>query len=104
MQLGGRLVSNTSTEITTKSSVEEAAEAFKIAGSASFSYSGVGASAGSSYESNEGQKEGSKSAKFNQSIAWEGQGGDTLLSNKYVIIIIGSYKSCPEKPVTFMGD
>jgi hypothetical protein len=82
VQLGGRLYCLTSKEASGQSSVTERTAAFKAAASVSFSSAFANGSASASHERGGASKALENAADLNISVAWEGQGGDTLLSNK----------------------
>ncbi|KAK2782960.1 hypothetical protein FQN52_000512 [Onygenales sp. PD_12] len=81
IQLGGRLFCTHSKESSGTASEADRTSAFKAAASASFSSPFATGSASASYEQGGATKSLDKAADLNVSIAWEGQGGDTLLSN-----------------------
>jgi hypothetical protein len=62
--------------------VTEKTAAFKAAASVSFSCAFASGSASASHEQGGASKALANAADLNISVAWEGQGGDTLLSNK----------------------
>ena len=82
VQLGGRLYCTNSKESTAQSSETDRTAAFKAAASASFSSAFATGSAGASHEQGKASKALDNAADLNISVAWEAQGGDTLLSNK----------------------
>ncbi|WXC44416.1 hypothetical protein QX201_004150 [Fusarium graminearum] len=90
VQIGGRLSSSEKVTSTQDASTQSQIRKLKANASASVSSSFFQASASYSNEKQSNESKSSDSKSLNKSMAWEATGGDTLLCNRYVLILKNS--------------
>lgn len=86
IKLGGTLIASEDSSAVSGQTKETKEKAMKVSAAASFSSSFAQGSASASHS--HGGKEGdeTKTQSFENSLAWEATGGDTLLCNKYAVL------------------
>lgn len=95
VRIGGRLSSSEKVTSTQDASTQSQIRKLKANASASVSSSFFQASASYSNEKQSNESKSSDSKSLNKSMAWEATGGDTLLCNRYVLILKNSMELWP---------